>query len=765
MADVIIGTTQLRSAGACASMNTDADTRMRFLRWPLQNAHLDLFPYYGFWSRGIAREWFRAHPSFYHRLTRPRLNAHIANPPQYMYTRQLTSAVEHHPTHTHLSAHELMLMRFHQQSAMAKMRLLKGRLPFEYWEENYNSWDLVHEYNSAGLFRNYLSRNRSRELDQTNLDVVTGSTSWSAEDAQRQAAQILTRHGLVPPPAQRLNLANLENFVLTNESIPQTSTEWVHVSHAGVPGKNVPFKITNYKQSNGWGSFIYDWGLVSHVGGGQAPLAGKYAQNQASTYPEHLLVPWRRRAAEVRAAQAFSPNQRSLELPSYPSEEGIYLTNPSINQHAPHKGAQDNLEQLRYERFAGVYVKPSTINYAHDKVNWGQFAGIESYIRVYPFDDKHRSLIHAAHCYGRSEFYIRRQHNLPSLPRKDSVRPSNVWLADLVQPLTLTRNLFGTSINPTEGKYQLNYCYVQENVCSFKWIKNSCDMFVGYTDISGGNDDLEGIFAHYGNYLQFPGWIVTILYRYGEVPTLAQLRELFADLQVRREKNPFKRPLMAALLARHNIMESYEGVRESIFRLFDHCFKPNPVRCPSRFLHNDDSLKEEFNDDKLAYLQQFTYNICPENTYHPGYVTEKIFEAYEAGCIPVYWGGIESELDIFNPEAFLYFDPRKPLGLTERIQQLFTDEQAQLDLVKTPIFHPGAAERTYLRYFAPMARRLYSDVNLNVHALQKTDWQTQARLAEEALAQLEMVEDTYSHLLVGYQDWPFVSDLRYNPGQ
>lgn len=43
--------------------------------------------------------------------------------------------------------------------------------------------------------------------------------------------------------------------------------------------------------------------------------------------------------------------------------------------------------------------------------------------------------------------------------------------------------------------------------------------------------------------------------------------------------------------------------------------------------------------DKIATLQNFRFSICFENTKNVhGYITEKIFDCFAAGCIPVYYG-------------------------------------------------------------------------------------------------------------------------------
>lgn len=42
---------------------------------------------------------------------------------------------------------------------------------------------------------------------------------------------------------------------------------------------------------------------------------------------------------------------------------------------------------------------------------------------------------------------------------------------------------------------------------------------------------------------------------------------------------------------------------------------------------------------KLATLKNYRFGICFENTHTtPGYITEKIFDYFAAGCVPVYWG-------------------------------------------------------------------------------------------------------------------------------
>ena len=50
---------------------------------------------------------------------------------------------------------------------------------------------------------------------------------------------------------------------------------------------------------------------------------------------------------------------------------------------------------------------------------------------------------------------------------------------------------------------------------------------------------------------------------------------------------------------------------------------------------------------KREVLSQYKFAICFENAHgYPGYITEKIFDCFKAGCVPVYWGApnIESHI-------------------------------------------------------------------------------------------------------------------------
>ena len=59
---------------------------------------------------------------------------------------------------------------------------------------------------------------------------------------------------------------------------------------------------------------------------------------------------------------------------------------------------------------------------------------------------------------------------------------------------------------------------------------------------------------------------------------------------------------------------------------------------------------------KVKVCSDFKYNICSENSDSDGYVTEKLFHAFESGCIPLYWPIRKIEEKIIKNEYILFID-------------------------------------------------------------------------------------------------------------
>lgn len=108
--------------------------------------------------------------------------------------------------------------------------------------------------------------------------------------------------------------------------------------------------------------------------------------------------------------------------------------------------------------------------------------------------------------------------------------------------------------------------------------------------------------------------------------------------------------------------------------------------------------------EKIRTLNQYRFGICFENTHTTrGYITEKIFNYFAAGTIPIYWGP-ENILDYIPKDCFIDYrdfpsneemyrfiknmDESTYYGYVERIQAFLDSPAAQF-------FSPDFFDRTF----------------------------------------------------------------------
>ncbi len=77
---------------------------------------------------------------------------------------------------------------------------------------------------------------------------------------------------------------------------------------------------------------------------------------------------------------------------------------------------------------------------------------------------------------------------------------------------------------------------------------------------------------------------------------------------------------------------------------------------------------------KRSLLQHYQYNICAENSFNRGYVTEKIFEAFCCGCVPIYWGHTPVEPDILHQDSFLNVFEDLPSKTLTCVKNIWKDD-------------------------------------------------------------------------------------------
>jgi hypothetical protein len=79
---------------------------------------------------------------------------------------------------------------------------------------------------------------------------------------------------------------------------------------------------------------------------------------------------------------------------------------------------------------------------------------------------------------------------------------------------------------------------------------------------------------------------------------------------------------------------------------------------------------------KREVMSDFKFAICFENCAFPGYVTEKIFDCFLAGCIPVYFGAPDIA-DFVPPQAFVDYRRFKDYAELDRFLRGMTKVQAR----------------------------------------------------------------------------------------
>jgi hypothetical protein len=89
---------------------------------------------------------------------------------------------------------------------------------------------------------------------------------------------------------------------------------------------------------------------------------------------------------------------------------------------------------------------------------------------------------------------------------------------------------------------------------------------------------------------------------------------------------------------------------------------------------------------KIEWMNKYKFNLCFENSSHPGYATEKLYEALLGNTVPIYWGSPTIEVD-FNPKAFLnWYDYKNDDDFLDAIIELDNDDEKYMDMYLQPMF-------------------------------------------------------------------------------
>jgi Glycosyltransferase family 10 (fucosyltransferase) C-term/Alpha-(1,3)-fucosyltransferase FucT N-terminal domain len=202
------------------------------------------------------------------------------------------------------------------------------------------------------------------------------------------------------------------------------------------------------------------------------------------------------------------------------------------------------------------------------------------------------------------------------------------------------------------------------------------------------------------NHLRFPYWMEMMDWHHEGVtgnsnPRFGRL--LSIDKLMQPLGSDFlTRPQHAAIFASH--------LREPRETLYKALSKVMPVHGYGPYFDANTAHHSTSNITKLEVLQNYAFNLCPENSLYPGYYTEKIPEAFMAGCLPVTWADSNVGID-FNAAAILNLAPLMIKNF-EDILNLLTSKVLINSCTNQPLFNYKPTLLKHVKYIKNIIENL-----------------------------------------------------------
>lgn len=199
------------------------------------------------------------------------------------------------------------------------------------------------------------------------------------------------------------------------------------------------------------------------------------------------------------------------------------------------------------------------------------------------------------------------------------------------------------------------------------------DVLIGFTDI-----EISVLNQIYGNklplLLYYPLWILYYDKFFSQEYFDKKNKEL--ELITFEE---FSKKKFSCLINSHDNNNSRKPIYEHLIQ------HSKQVDCPGRLLNNiNPELVGTSSEDKLKFMNEYKFNICSENKYGYGYLTEKLPQAMDALCIPIYLGCNDStkiNFKVFNKDRVIFINNN-----FEELDKIINDDKKIYEIYKKPIF-------------------------------------------------------------------------------
>ncbi len=173
------------------------------------------------------------------------------------------------------------------------------------------------------------------------------------------------------------------------------------------------------------------------------------------------------------------------------------------------------------------------------------------------------------------------------------------------------------------------------------------------------------------NKLRFPLWLT--FYNFF---TMNKSDNFQTHIVMQRHKNIQNKTFLGSLVCRHD----RGGQR---MKIAVELSKYGKILSGGKFNNNCGRTIGSTWNDKLNFLKRSIFNICPENSSRLGYCTEKLFHAFESGCIPLYWGNDVPEKDLIEKNSYIFVNMENE---AIRKQQIANAVNHKKEITQNPIF-------------------------------------------------------------------------------
>lgn len=229
-------------------------------------------------------------------------------------------------------------------------------------------------------------------------------------------------------------------------------------------------------------------------------------------------------------------------------------------------------------------------------------------------------------------------------------------------PDILIASCMGNINNVQNAKAKCKLFYYGENLNRFPPYNNDELLFKTFDLIIGfKNTNLSK------KQIRFPLWLMYYkYYKYDENNNILTYIQSKYNENIKKQKDIF-----GTIVASHD-----RGGQRTI--IYNELSKYGNIKAPGLYKNNTTSIGRSSND-KINYISRGKYNICPENSTYEGYFTEKIFQAFEGGTIPLYWAIDLPEPEIINKNKYCFCHINDKKALEQSIHNVVNNPNQYIE--------------------------------------------------------------------------------------